>query len=141
MENPGMASPPVAERVLARPGISQAWRLFLLPLALGVVAVIVAGVLDHVWAGLLFTGGLLLGAVNGFAAQVAAVRVANDATADRSAVVRGSLWRLAAITIVALAIAFLARPTGWVLLLGLAVYQLISTFATLGATMRELRNG
>jgi hypothetical protein len=136
-----MASPPVAERALARPGISQAWRLFLLPLALGVVAVAVAGVLDHVWAGVLFTGGLLLGAVNGFAAQVAAVRVANDATADRTAVVRSSLWRLAAITIVALAIAFLARPTGWVLLLGLAVYQLISTFATLGATMRELRNG
>jgi hypothetical protein len=126
-----MASPPVAERA----------RLFILPLALGAVALLVGGLLGHVWAGLLFAAGLCLGAVNGLSAQIAAARMASDAAVDRAAIVRSSLRRLGAVTLVALAIAFLARPTGWVLLLGLAGYQLLSTAVTAGATMRELRRG
>jgi hypothetical protein len=124
---------------MASPG--QVWRLFILPLALGAVALLVGGLLGHVWAGLLFAGGLCLGAVNGLSAQIAAARMASDAGVDRAAIVRNSLRRLGAVTLVALAIAFLARPTGWVLLLGLAGYQLLSTAVTAGATMRELRRG
>ncbi|MFL6241280.1 MAG: hypothetical protein ACJ735_17495 [Actinomycetes bacterium] len=112
-----------------------------LPVCLGLAAIIVAGLLGHVWAGVLFAGGLLLGAANGMGAQMAAVWMAVSADVDRAGIVRSSLRRLALVTFVALAIAFLARPTGWVVLLGLAAYQLLGTAATAGATMRELRRG
>lgn len=136
-----MASPPVAGP-LARPGMwTRGMRLAVLPLVIGAVAVIVAGLLGHVWAGVLFAGGLFLGAANGMAAQMATVWMTTADGVDRGTIVRSSLRRLAVVTVVAIAIAFLARPTGWVLLLGLAVYQLIGTAATAGATMRELRRG
>src|SRR4051794_36830786 len=145
-----MASPPVAGPLapngaaptLGRPGpgmVRRGARLAVLPLCVGVMAIIVAGLLGHVWAGVLFAGGLLLGAANGMGAQVATVWMASADDIDRAGIVRSSLRRLAIVTFVALAIAFLARPTGWVLLLGLAAYQLLGTAATAGATMRELR--
>jgi hypothetical protein len=138
-----MASPPVAGP-LASDGValrSRALRLSVLPLSLGAVAIVVGAVLGQVWAGVLFAGGLLLGAGNGMAAQLATVWMATTDGVDRGAIVRSSLRRLAIVSVVAVAIAFLARPTGWVLLLGLAAYQLIATAATAGATMRELRRG
>jgi len=134
-----MASPPVAGPLAHY--WSRGVRLAVLPLCLGVVAIIVSAALGHVWAGVLFAGGLALGAANGMAAQVATVWLATADGADRGTVVRSSLRRLAIVTIVAIGIAFLARPIGWVLLLGLAVYQLLGTAATAGATMRELRRG
>jgi hypothetical protein len=137
-----MASPPVAGSapvgVATRRGVL---RLSVLPLAFGAVAIVVGALVGDVWAGALFAVGLFLGAVNGFAAQVATVRLAHTEGADRSAIVRGSLRRLGLVTLVAIAIAFLARPTGWLVLLGLAGYQLLSTAVTAGATMRELRRG
>ena len=136
-----MTSPPVAERALTRPATAQVWRLFILPLTIGALAMVIAGLLGYLWGGFLFTVGLCLGACNGFAAQVAAVRMAGTDGVDRSAIVRSSLRRLGLVTLVAIAIAFLTRPTGWVVLLGVAGYQMIATAATVGATMKELRNG
>jgi hypothetical protein len=141
-----MASPPVADRVPARPAAPAKLRakmlqLSVLPLALTVIAIVIAAALGHVLAGLLFGAGLCLGAANGIAAQVAVAQMAGGDIVDRSAVVRSSLRRLGVITVIAIVIAFAARPTGWLVLLGLAVYQLIATGATIGATMRELRRG
>src|SRR4051794_5609313 len=143
-----MTSPPVAGRAPAPVGDEAAvkprakvLRLSLLPMTLTAIAIIVAAALGQVVAGLLFGVGLCLGAANGVAAQLAAARMAAGDITDRTVVVRSSLRRLGAITLVAIAIAFLARPTGWLVLLGLAAYQLIATGATIGATMRELRNG
>ncbi len=147
-----MASPPVVGPLAPNgvgPGVippgpskwARASRLAVLPLCLGAAAIVVAAVLGHPWAGVLFAVGLLLGAANGMAAQMATVWMTAADGVDRSTIVRSSLRRLALVTIVALAIAFLARPTGWVLLLGLAVYQLLGTAVTAGATMRELRRG
>ena len=147
-----MTSPPVAGRAAApadgdapeKPRVeirTKIVRLSILPLVLSAIAIIVGAALGHVLAGLLFGLGLCLGAANGVAAQVAVARMAAGDIADRTAVVRSSLRRLGAITIVAIAIAFLARPTGWLVLLGLAAYQLIATGATIGTTMRELRHG
>jgi hypothetical protein len=134
-----MASPPVAGPLA--PTWTRGARLAVLPLSLGVVAIIVAAALGHVWAGVLFAGGLLLGAGNGMAAQMATVWMATADDVDRGKIVRSSLRRLAVVTVIAIGIAFLARPNGWLLLLGLAIYQLLGTAATAGATMRELRRG
>ena len=100
-----------------------------------------AGLLGYVWGGLLFAGGLGLGVANGVIAQVSAVRMVGVEGLDRAMIVGSSLRRLGGITVVGLAIAWLARPTGWLLLVGLATYQLLSLGLTVGATMRELRSG
>src|SRR3954451_14530393 len=146
-----MASPPVTGRApvgdavvppaAPAPTRARVFRISVLPLALGAVAVLIGALLGNVWAGLLFAVGLGLGAVNGFAAQLATLRLAQTEGADRSAIVRSSLRRLGLVTLIAIAIAFLARPTGWLVLLGLAGYQMLSTTVTAVATARELRRG
>ena len=147
-----MASPPVVgaranDGVVPQPAGPRrdVWvrgaRLAVLPVCLGALAIVVAALVRHTWAGVLFAGGLFLGAANGMAAQLSSVWLATADGVDRGTIVRGSLRRLAIVTVVAVAVAFLARPTGWVLLLGLAIYQLLGTAATAGATMRELRRG
>jgi hypothetical protein len=89
--------------------------------------------------GLLTTVGLGLGAVNGVLAERAGSRLGPDD--DRSVVVGGSMKRLGLITVIALVIAFAARPNGWTVLVGLAVYQLMSLAAALGAAAKEARTG
>jgi hypothetical protein len=62
-------------------------------------------------------------------------------TDDRSVVVAGSMRRLGIITVIALVIVVAARPDGWTVLVGLAVYQLISLAAALGVAKKEARTG
>jgi hypothetical protein len=114
-------------------------RILVLPVALGAAAVVISGLLGHVSIGLLIAVGLALGAVNGVLAERAGSRLTS--TDDRSVVVGGSLRRLGLITIVAFAVAVLARPDGWTVLVGLAVYQLLSLAAALGAAAKEARTG
>jgi hypothetical protein len=114
-------------------------RILVLPVVLGTAVVVLTAVLGHVTIGLLITVGLALGAVNGVLAERAGSRLTADD--DKSTVVAGSMRRLGLITIVALAVAFLARPNGWTVLVGLAVYQLISLLAALGAAAKEARTG
>jgi hypothetical protein len=114
-------------------------RILVIPAALGAVALVVTALLGRPVLGLLITVGLALGALNGVLAERAGSRL--TAADDKSTVVAGSMKRLGVITIVALAIAFLARPDGWTVLVGLAVYQLISLAAALGAAAKEARTG
>ena len=114
-------------------------RILVLPAALGAVAIVVTTLLGRPFLGLLIMVGLALGALNGVLAERAASRL--TAADDKSTVVAGSMKRLGLITIVALAVAFLTRPDGWTVLLGLAVYQLISLAAALGAAAKEARTG
>jgi hypothetical protein len=110
-----------------------------LPAALGAVAIVLTAALGHVAIGLLITVGLALGALNGVLAERAASRLTPQD--DRSVVVGGSMRRLGLVTVVALVIAFAARPNGWTVLVGLAVYQLMSLAAALGAAAKEARTG
>ena len=114
-------------------------RILVIPAVLGAIAIIVTTLLDRPLLGLLITVGLALGALNGVLAERAGSRL--TAQDDKSTVVAGSMRRLGLITVVALAIAFLARPDGWTVLVGLAVYQLISLAAALGAAAKEARTG
>jgi hypothetical protein len=114
-------------------------RLLVLPVALGVVAIVLSAALGHVLIGLLITVGLALGALNGLLAERALSRL--SPTDDRSVVVAGSMRRLGIITVIALVIVVAARPDGWTVLVGLAVYQLISLAAALGVAKKEARTG
>lgn len=132
-----MTTAPMSGPVLSP--AARVGRILLLPAALGAVAVVVTALLGRVSLGLLLSVGLALGALNGVLAERAGSRLtAHD---DKSTVVAGSLRRLGLITVVALAVAFLARPDGWTVLVGLAAYQLISLAAALGAAAKEARTG
>lgn len=122
-------------------GRSHLLRVLVLPAACAAVAVVVAAFVGHLQIGLLLAAGVALGAVNGLLMEAATARLTPDAAPTRKVIVKSSLGRLGLITFVALAIAFFVRPDGWLLLLGLAGYQLLSLAAALGAAAKEARVG
>jgi hypothetical protein len=119
--------------------VAQLGRLLVLPGSLGAAAIVLSALLGNVRIGLLITVGLALGALNGVLAERALSRLTPED--DRSVVVRGSMRRLGIVTLLALAIVFAARPDGWTVLVGLAVYQIISLLAALGVAKKEARTG
>jgi len=122
-------------------GTGHVLRVLVLPAACAATALLVAGIFGHLGIGLLLAAGVALGAVNGLLMESATARLTPEAAPPRKVIVKSSLGRLGLITVVALAIAFLARPNGWLLLLGLACYQLLSLAAMLGTAAREARLG
>jgi hypothetical protein len=114
-------------------------RTLLLPAVLGGAAIIIAALVGHALVGVFLTIGLALGAVNGVLQERAAARL--SPTDDRSAIIGGSMRRLGLITIIALAIAVVARPLGWISFIGLAIYQLLTLAAALGVAAKEARTG
>lgn len=114
-------------------------RTLVLPAVLGAAAIAVAALAGHVLVGVLITLGLALGAVNGLLAERAAGRL--TAADDKSVIIGGSMRRLGLITVIALVVVVLARPLGWTVLIGLAVYQLLTLAAALGVAAKEARTG
>ena len=117
----------------------QVLRSLLLPAGWCALAIVIAAVAGHVAVGLLIATGIALGAVNGVLADAATARLTPDDDPTRGMIIGGSMRRLGAITLIALAIAWLARPTGWTVLLGLAFYQILSLLAVLSTAAREAR--
>ena len=132
-----MTTAPVSGPALSP--VAQLGRLLVLPGSLGAAAIVLSALLGNVRIGLLITVGLALGALNGVLAERALSRLTPED--DRSVVVRGSMRRLGIVTLLALAIVFAARPDGWTVLVGLAVYQIISLLAALGVAKKEARTG
>ena len=126
---------------VGRRGIQGVWRVLVLPASVSVVAVALGASLGHVQIGVLLAVGVALGVVNGLLVEQATAKMQPDDDPDRRAVVKGSLGRLGLVSAVALLIAFLARPNGWVLLVGLAGYQVLALLSQLGAAMRQARIG
>jgi hypothetical protein len=122
-------------------GANGVWRVLVLPAAVVVVAVAVGASIGHVQIGLLLAVGVALGTVNGLLVEQATGKMSPSDDPDRRAIVKSSLGRLGLVSGVALLIAFLARPNGWVLLVGLAGYQLLALLSQLGAAMKEARLG
>ncbi|MDP9182205.1 MAG: hypothetical protein M3P04_05450 [Actinomycetota bacterium] len=123
------------------PGPGHVLRVLVVPAGVAAVALILAGFVGHVQIGLLLAVGVALGAANGLLMEAATARMTPDADPDRKDIVRGALGRLGIITVVALVIAYLARPDGWVVLLGVAGYQILMLTARLSAAAKEARLG
>ena len=122
-------------------GAQGVWRVLVLPAAVAVVAVAIGASVGHVEIGLLLDVGGGRGGANGLRVAQATAKMTPTDDPDRKAVVKSSLGRLGLISAIALVIAFLARPNGWVLLLGLAGYQILALLSQLGAAMKEARLG
>jgi hypothetical protein len=129
-------SGPVGKR-----GANGVWRVLVLPATVVVVALAIGASVGHLQIAALVAVGVVLGTVNGLLVEQATAKMQPSDDPDRRAVVKSSLGRLGMVTGVALLIAFLARPNGWVLLVGLAGYQLLALLSQLGAAMKEARLG
>lgn len=136
-----MATPTGASAGSVTEGTSHVLRVLVLPVAVALVAVVVAAFVGHLSVGLLVATGVGLGAANGLLMEQATAKLTPEANQTRKVIVKSSMGRLGLVSAVALLIAFLARPNGWVLLLGLACYQLLALLATIGAAAREARLG
>jgi hypothetical protein len=122
-------------------GAKGVGRVLVLPASVVVVAVAIGASVGHVQIALLLGVGVVLGTANGLLVEQATAKMTPSDDPDRRAIVKSSLGRLGLVSAVALVIAFLARPDGWVLLLGLAGYQLLALLSQLGAAMKEARLG
>jgi ATP synthase I chain len=90
-------------------------------------------------AGVLFCVGLGLGVVNSQLVQRSLVRAVTDGRSDRKSVSLGVLRRLGLITAIAVAIAILYQPDGWVVFIGLMVFQMITLGTVLVSLSRQVR--
>ena len=122
-------------------GAGHVLRVLVLPAVCAGAALLISAFVGHVQIGLLLAAGVALGAVNGLLLESATAKMTPEAAPERSAIVASSLGRLGLVTIVALVIVYLARPQGWVLLIGLAAYQLLSLAAMLSRAAKEARTG
>lgn len=129
-------SGPVGKR-----GAKGVWRVLVVPAAVVVVALAIGASVGHLQIGALLAVGVVLGTVNGLLVENATAKMQPTEDPDRKAIVKSSLGRLGMVSGAALLIAFLARPNGWVLLVGLAGYQLLALLSQLGAAMKEARLG
>lgn len=135
----GESTTHTATPTAGRRGLGGVWRVFVLPASVVLVALAIGGSLGHFQIGALVATGVVLGTVNGLLVEQATAKMQPSEDPDRKAVVKSSLGRLGLVSAVALVIAFLARPNGWVLLLGLAGYQILALLSQLGAAMKEAR--
>lgn len=141
MASPAGTTPAAAPPAVAPFGLSRVLHVLVIPLAVAAVAVVISAFVGHLSMGLLAAAGVALGAGNGLLMERGIVRLNAAPDPTRQLVVKGALGRLAIVTVVALALAVVFRPDGWVLLLALACYQILTLLASLGAAAREARLG
>jgi hypothetical protein len=134
-----MTDSPVERRYAARVAFRNYRAGLIAAAALGGLSLLVSAVLGHVVVGLLVCVGLGLGVYNSEMLQRSALNLVASGTLDKGAMARSVLRRLAIVTAIALGIAFLYRPEGLAVLLGLAVYQLLSVGSVFGSLYRGLR--
>lgn len=106
---------------------------------LGVVGLIVSIVGGHYIAGLAFLAGLVLGWVNAMMTVASAAKFARSNNPAKGPVAISTLKRLAGFTAVALAAAFLLRPDGVGVIIGLALFQMMMVGNTSRGLLAELR--
>ncbi|HEY7224936.1 MAG TPA: hypothetical protein VH561_15285 [Micromonosporaceae bacterium] len=108
---------------------------------MGIAAVVVAGLLGHVLAGLFVCAGLGLGALNTRMVQRAVVRyAASEAPNKKGRFAWSVLGRLALITVVAVGMAVLVRPDGVWVFAGLAFFQLLLLGGSSVTVYKQLMN-
>ncbi len=107
---------------------------------LGILALMITGVLDHLLMGALICVGLALGLLNIRLMQNAAVRVTSEDVPSKQKMALSSAARLFVITAIALVLGFvLPKPDGLGLFAGLAIFQVVWVLNTTVPVMKGLR--
>ncbi|BBY38454.1 hypothetical protein MMAN_25880 [Mycobacterium mantenii] len=105
------------------------------------MAVLAAGLAGHLMVGVFFGAGLLLGLLNAVLVRRSVESItAKDHPLKRSMAVN-SASRLAIITVLALIIAYVFRPTGLGIMFGLALFQILLVASTALPVWKKLRAG
>ena len=101
----------------------------------------VLGQLDRWTLGTSITIGVLLGVINHVATELWLLRlITSGDQPTRKQMITATLVRLGLLTVVALGIAIAFWPDGFGVLLGLAVYRLISLLMTSLTLLKELKS-
>lgn len=114
-------------------------RALIIAVGLGVASLLALSLLGQFVAGVLICIGLGLGAFNSKLVQRALVGFVGDDTPSKRKLMLGVLRRLLIVSVIAFGIALLYRPVGWVVLLGLAVFQILVMGSVFGGLLREVR--
>lgn len=136
MTTPAQDAPLVFPSVAFRPV-----RLFAICVAITAVAVVVAGMSNHLMVGVFFGVGLLLGLLNAVLVRRSVASITAKDHPLKSTMAVNSATRLAVITVVGLIIAFVFRPTGLGVLFGLALFQILLVASTALPVWKKLRAG
>jgi ATP synthase I subunit len=114
-------------------------RLFLICLALTVLAVIPAALLGHVMVGVFFGIGLLLGLLNGILVQHSVESITAVERPLKRKMALNSATRLLVMTAIGLTLAFVFRPEGLGVVFGMAFFQILLVLTTSLPVLKALR--
>jgi hypothetical protein len=105
---------------------------------LSVLAIALFSVAGHPFMGIFGFLGLALGAINN-ALQRSVLRYGTDESITKKQFRRSVMGRLAAVTLIAVGCAFLVRPDGLAVFVGLAVFHVIMLVGAALPVFRSLR--
>lgn len=114
-------------------------RMLVIAGVVGVIGLIAGVLLGHYIAGVTFVGGLLLGWVNAMMTIASAGKYADSKNPAKGPVVFSTLKRLAALTAIALVVAFFLRPDGVAIIFGLVFFHMLMVGNTSRGLVAELR--
>ncbi|ORW72134.1 ATP synthase subunit I [Mycobacterium saskatchewanense] len=136
MTTPAQDAPLVFPSVAFRPV-----RLLVICVAVTAAAVVAAASLGHLMFGVFFGVGLLLGLLNALLVRRSVASItAGDHPLKRNMALN-SASRLAVITVLALIIAFVFRPSGLGVMFGLALFQVLLVATTALPVWKKIRAG
>ena len=116
-------------------------RLSVICVAITAVAVLAAGLSGHLMIGVFFGIGLFLGLLNAVLVQRSVASITAKEHPLKSSMALNSATRLAVITVIALIIAFVFRPSGLGAMFGLALFQIVLVASTALPVWKKLRAG
>lgn len=134
MTTPAQDAPLVLPSVVFRPA-----RLLIICIALTAVATLVAAQLGHVVFGVFLGLGLALGLVNALLIRRSALKITADDHPLKSKMALNSATRLLVITVIGMVIAYLFKPVGLGVLVGLALFEVLLVSSTALPVVKKLR--
>ncbi len=105
----------------------------------GVLALAATGALDRLLLGVFICAGLLLGLANAKLMQYSAYAITSAERPSKQKMALSSAARLAVITVIAIAVAFLLKPNGIGVFFGLALFQVVLVLNTTLPALKGLR--
>ena len=120
--------------------VSRAYKWILVTAGIvGGLGLIGSFLLGHWVAGVTFIGGLLLGWINTMMTVASAGKYADSKDPSKGPVIFSTLKRLAALTAIALVVAFFLRPDGVAIIFGLVFFHMLMVGTTSRGLVAELR--